>query len=129
MRRITIFADEEDAKKATAWLEANGLDYMSEDYADPSIARRSPPTRRPAPERHEPPGGFLTPLRTRPRTLKASLLEWLKDGDQTLDELAEVAHDRGWSRKKVRDTLRRMLNRDVVVDGEGRYIRLEAGDG
>jgi hypothetical protein len=108
MRRITVFADEEDAREVVLWLEEQGLDFMSEDYAGP-VQRRDPPPRRQEPERHEPPNGVLTPLRKPlPVKLSAAIERWLNDGSQSLEDLVGLAADRGWSRKKVRDTLRRM---------------------
>ena len=65
MRRITIYTDEDSARKAAAWLEQQGLDYMSEDYAGPAITRRAEPVRQSEPERHE--GGASLLLRQQPR--------------------------------------------------------------
>ena len=123
MRRITVFTDEESAQKLVEHLEAEGLDYMSEDYREPSIQRRAPPTRRAEPERPEASVGLLKPLRPpAPKKLSTALLEWLQEsGGCTFDELVGLATDRGWSRKKLRDTLYRMMHSNKVLKVGDRY--------
>lgn len=139
MRRITIFADEDEAQKATAWLEANGLDYMSEAYAEPSIQRRNPPERRTTPERLEEGPGMLAPLK-KPESkqveapgnfgpLAQMLLQMLREaGTLQLDDMKVMARDRGWKPSQVRDTLRRLVKAKHVketVFGDGKQYTLE----
>ena len=120
MRRITIYADEADARKTTAWLEEQGLDYMSEDFAEPTLTRRPPPVRRAPPERSEEQAGFLSPTKKPQARAKKPgrklgavsefILAVLKDtGGSSTSYLIELARDnKGWKPKKVRDTLRRL---------------------
>jgi hypothetical protein len=118
MRRVTIFADEADARKAVAWLEEHGLDFMSEDYAAPPRPVAPLPSRRAAPERQEPPGGFLRPLmRGRPMTLREAIGIWVKQ-EQSTDRafLRSCAIKEGWHPKLVKDTVRRMVNAGELVE-------------
>jgi hypothetical protein len=133
MRRITIFTDEDSAKKACAWLEAEGLDYMSEDYAEPSLHRRQPPLRRSEPERHEASKSFLTPLkRAKPKTLREAIIVWLKEaGVLSRDDVRVLAKDAGWNPKLVKDTVRRLIAANQVHQtefGDGFYTLRLTGE-
>jgi hypothetical protein len=121
LRRITIFTDEDTAKELVPLLEEKGVDFMSEDYAEPTVTRRSTPTRRAPPDRHEASPGFLRPMkppatpRERP-PLSSFLLGVLKEaGTLDRDSLYEVAKDRGWKQKQVRDTLRRLVKSQKLL--------------
>jgi hypothetical protein len=111
MRRITIFTDEETAQKVVPWLEQHGVDFMSEDYAEPSLARRSPPSRRSQPERHEPSKGFLEPLKpVKSRRLRDAIRGWVAD-EETINRgrLRLYAQRADFNPNHVKDTVRRML--------------------
>jgi hypothetical protein len=118
MRRITIFTDEDTAKTVVGWLEEQGVDFMSEDYAEPSLARRSPPNRRPAPERHEPSSGFLEPLKkTGRRTLRQMIKVWLKEAEcLNREQLRGLAQDAGFNPARVKDTVRRMIKAEEIEE-------------
>jgi hypothetical protein len=127
VRRVTIYASEVDAQKAVGWLEDQGFDFMSEDYADPSLQRRPQPIRRTAPERHEPSGGFLPPtmkpsLATKKVSLASRLLaEFDMAGILDRETVLLVMEQRGLNRKAVRDGLNRLLREGKLVQ-EGEKI-------
>ena len=144
MRRITVFADEERAKALVTVLENNGYDFMSEDFAEPTIVRRNPPERRatPAP-RAEPAPGMLRPTRKPPvqtpveqkkagrpaSKIRNWIMQILRDqGEDDYDGIMKLAISERLDRKKVRDTLRRMISSGMVRDDDGVY-RLEKKDG
>lgn len=127
MRRVTVFTDESSAAKLTAYCEEQGLDYMSEDYAEPTIVRRNPPERRPQPERAEPAPGMLRPTKKpmsapvkgkpgrKPGRASGLLLMYLKEApNQTLGELQDLSKQHGRTAKEVRDTLRRLVSSGKV---------------
>jgi hypothetical protein len=108
-------------------LEQHGFDYMSEDYAAPNLKRRAPPERRQEPERHE---GGAARLLVRPKKAEPSkksgrqpgpiaefILQVVNEaGVLSTDEIIELAKDRGWPAKKVRDTLRRLKTAEKITD-------------
>jgi hypothetical protein len=125
MRRITIWATEDAAREVTKFLEREGLDFMSEDYAPPVVQRRDVPARRQPPERSDVPPPSL--LRRRPSAVKrkpgrqeGDVAKFIVDvltqgGFATPKELINICMDKGYRSKRVRDTLRRMLARDRVI--------------
>lgn len=132
MRRITVFADEEQAKRLTAVLENNGYDYMAEDYAEPTILRRPPPAIRPMPERTEPTPGMLIPLRKpvlkkeaepeqkKPGRQPGKVRLWIErilrdQGEDDYDGIMKLAAAERMNLKTVRDTLTRAVKSGAIV--------------